>query len=71
MAAQLVRVCRFLRPVLWWWISAAVPPKRYRYLLNGVVYPLSVRIGGDHRFDEAIINYVRRNYAGSLIGEAT
>ncbi|MDI5829435.1 rod shape-determining protein, partial [Salmonella enterica subsp. enterica serovar Kentucky] len=28
-----------------------------------------VRIGGD-RFDEAIINYVRRNY-GSLIGEAT
>ena len=31
--------------------------------------PSSVRIGGD-RFDEAIINYVRRNY-GSLIGEAT
>jgi actin-like ATPase involved in cell morphogenesis len=28
-----------------------------------------VRIGGD-RFDEAIINYVRRNY-GTLIGEAT
>ncbi|WMY94756.1 MAG: rod shape-determining protein [Arsenophonus sp.] len=37
--------------------------------LNGVVYSASVRIGGD-RFDEAIINYVRRNY-GSLIGEAT
>jgi Actin-like ATPase involved in cell morphogenesis len=37
--------------------------------LNGVVYSSSVRIGGD-RFDEAIINYVRRNY-GSLIGEAT
>lgn len=37
--------------------------------LNGVVYPESVRIGGD-RFDEAIINYVRRHY-GSLIGEAT
>lgn len=37
--------------------------------LNGVVYASSVRIGGD-RFDEAIINYVRRNY-GSLIGEAT
>ena len=37
--------------------------------LNGVVYAESVRIGGD-RFDEAIINYVRRNY-GSLIGEAT
>ncbi|MGG8980344.1 rod shape-determining protein, partial [Escherichia coli] len=29
----------------------------------------SVRIGGD-RFDEALINYVRRNY-GSLLGEAT
>jgi rod shape-determining protein MreB len=28
-----------------------------------------VRIGGD-RFDEAIINYIRRNY-GTLIGEAT
>lgn len=37
--------------------------------LNGVVYSSSVRIGGD-RFDEGIINYVRRNY-GSLIGEAT
>ncbi|MBP7710994.1 MAG: rod shape-determining protein [Gammaproteobacteria bacterium] len=37
--------------------------------LNGIVYASSVRIGGD-RFDEAIINYVRRNY-GSLIGEAT
>jgi rod shape-determining protein MreB len=37
--------------------------------LNGIVYSSSVRIGGD-RFDEAIINYVRRNY-GSLIGEAT
>ena len=29
--------------------------------LNGVVYSSSVRIGGD-RFDEAVINYVRRNY---------
>ena len=37
--------------------------------LNGIVYASSVRIGGD-RFDEAIINYVRRNY-GILIGEAT
>jgi len=37
--------------------------------LNGVVYSASVRIGGD-RFDDAIINYVRRNY-GSLIGETT
>lgn len=37
--------------------------------LNGVVYSDSVRIGGD-RFDEAIINYVRRSY-GSLIGDAT
>ncbi len=37
--------------------------------LSGVVYSASVRIGGD-RFDEAIINYVRRNY-GILIGEST
>jgi rod shape-determining protein MreB len=37
--------------------------------LNGIVYSESVRIGGD-RFDESIINYVRRNY-GTLIGEAT
>ncbi len=37
--------------------------------LSGIVYAASVRIGGD-RFDEAIINYVRRNY-GSLIGEST
>jgi rod shape-determining protein MreB len=37
--------------------------------LNGIVYSGSVRIAGD-RFDEAIINYVRRNF-GTLIGEAT
>jgi rod shape-determining protein MreB len=37
--------------------------------LNGIVYSNSVRIGGD-RFDEAIVNYVRRNY-GTLIGEST
>ncbi|MDM3871729.1 rod shape-determining protein [Porticoccus sp. W117] len=37
--------------------------------LNGVVYSDSVRIGGD-RFDEAITNYVRRNY-GSVIGDST
>ncbi len=37
--------------------------------LNGIVYSNSVRIGGD-KFDEAIINYVRRNY-GTLIGEST
>lgn len=37
--------------------------------LNGIVYSNSVRIGGD-RFDEAIINYIRRNY-GTIIGEAT
>ncbi len=37
--------------------------------LNGIVYSASVRIGGD-RFDESIINYVRRNY-GTLIGEST
>ena len=37
--------------------------------LNGIVYAQSARIGGD-RFDEAIMNYVRRNY-GILIGEST
>ena len=37
--------------------------------LNGIVYAASVRLGGD-RFDEAIVNYVRRNY-GILIGDAT
>jgi rod shape-determining protein MreB len=37
--------------------------------LNGIVYSESVRIGGD-RFDEAVINYVRRNFS-TLIGEAT
>jgi rod shape-determining protein MreB len=33
------------------------------------VYSGSVRVGGD-KFDEAIINYIRRNY-GMLIGETT
>ncbi len=37
--------------------------------LGGMVYSGSVRIGGD-KFDEAIINYIRRNY-GMLIGETT
>lgn len=37
--------------------------------LNGIVYSESVRVGGD-RFDEAIVNYVRRTQ-GSLIGDAT
>ncbi len=37
--------------------------------LNGIVFADSVRIGGD-RLDDAIINYVRRNY-GTLIGDAT
>jgi len=37
--------------------------------LNGIVYAASVRVGGD-KFDDAITNYVRRNY-GILIGEAT
>ena len=37
--------------------------------LGGMVYKGSVRVGGD-RFDDAIINYIRRNY-GMLIGETT
>lgn len=37
--------------------------------LGGVVYSNSVRVGGD-KFDEAIINYIRRNY-GMMIGEVT
>ncbi len=37
--------------------------------LNGIVYSESIRVGGD-RFDEAVINYVRRNY-GTMIGEVT
>jgi len=37
--------------------------------LSGVVYSQSVRIGGD-KFDEAIVEYVRRNY-GKSIGEPT
>ena len=37
--------------------------------LGGTVHKGSVRVGGD-KFDEAIINYIRRNY-GMLIGETT
>lgn len=37
--------------------------------LGGLVYSTSVRVGGD-KFDEAIVNYVRRNHA-TLIGEST
>ena len=37
--------------------------------LVGMVYAGSVRVGGD-KFDQAIINYIRRNF-GMLIGEPT
>jgi rod shape-determining protein MreB and related proteins len=37
--------------------------------LGGLVYANSVRVGGD-KFDEAITNYIRRNF-GMLIGEQT
>ena len=37
--------------------------------LGGMVYAGSVRVGGD-KWDEAIVNYIRRNY-GMLIGETT
>ncbi len=37
--------------------------------LNGVVYSSSIKMGGD-KFNEYIINYIKRNY-GSLIGEVT
>lgn len=37
--------------------------------LNGIVYSQSVKLGGD-RFDEAIVNHVRRT-RGTLIGEST
>ena len=37
--------------------------------LGGLVYSTSVRVGGD-KFDEAIINYIRRNF-GMLIGDTT
>nr|SPS06840.1 rod shape-determining protein [Candidatus Nitrotoga fabula] len=37
--------------------------------LGGAVYSGSIRVGGD-KFDDAIINYIRRNY-GMLIGETT
>ncbi len=37
--------------------------------LNGIVYAQSLRVGG-YAFDQAIVNYVRRNH-GTAIGEAT
>ncbi len=37
--------------------------------LSGIVYGRSVRVGGD-KMDEAILNYVKRNY-GMAIGEST
>ena len=37
--------------------------------LGGMVYAGSVRVGGD-KFDQAIINYIRRNF-GMLIGDPT
>ncbi len=57
------------RAARWSSTSAAALPKSPWSRLNGIVYAASVRMGGD-KFDEAITQYVRRNY-GILIGEAT
>src|ERR1041384_5400395 len=45
------------------------PPEVGVIALGGMVYSGSVRVGGD-KFDEPIVNYIRRNY-GMLIGETT
>src|SRR5258708_23644013 len=37
--------------------------------LGGIVYPRSVRVGGD-KMDEAIISYIRRNH-NLLVGESS
>ena len=37
--------------------------------LGGMVYSGSVRVGGD-KFDDSVVNYIRRNY-GMLIGDTT
>ena len=37
--------------------------------LNGIVYASTTRVGGD-KFDEAIINYIRRHH-GCVIGNTT
>ena len=37
--------------------------------LGGMIYSGSIRVGGD-KFDQAIINYIRRNF-GMMIGEPT
>jgi hypothetical protein len=46
-----------------------IKPSYGRVSRYGMVYKGSVRVGGD-KFDEAITNYIRRNY-GMLIGEQT
>ena len=58
---------RTLPPAACAWIreSTSVSSSRKRF----ESFMSSVRVGGN-RFDEAITNYVRRNY-GILIGEAT
>ncbi len=57
------------QPARWWSISAAARPKWAVIALGGIVYKGSVRVGGDN-VDDAIVNYIRRNY-GMLIGEQT
>ncbi len=51
---------RTRRAARWCWTSAAATSEVAVLSLNGIVYANSARIGGD-RFDEAIMNYVRRN----------
>src|SRR5260363_64422 len=62
--------CRYpKRPAQWSWTSAGGTTEVGIVSLGGIVYKGSVRVGGD-KFDEAIVNYIRRNY-GMLIGEQT
>ena len=65
------RVAAAPEPIRFGWLTAltganSAPGVGFN---RGIVYAASVRIGGD-KFDEAITNYVRRNY-GIIIGEAT
>ena len=57
------------RAARWSSTSAAARTEVGVYRLGGMVYKGSIRVGGD-KFDESIVNYIRRNY-GMLIGEPT
>jgi rod shape-determining protein MreB len=70
MAAAIGAGCRSPRPPARWWSTSAAARPRSASSRSAAWSTRAACASGGDKFDEAIINYIRRNY-GMLIGEQT